>query len=164
MLLISGVVKDLEEARKKLREVIKNRKGLLKLKEMVKAQGGNPEAIDDPSLLPQYKEKIEVKSPEEGYVQKIDAFSVGISSQILGAGRQRKEDVIDLSVGIILKKKVGDRVEKDEPLAIFYTDGDRGKIENAKKKFLASYTIGKGRVAEPKFFYARVTKEGVEEL
>ncbi len=164
MLLISGVVRDLGAARERLREIIKNKKGLEKLKEMVKAQGGNPEVIDDPKLLPQCKEKIEVKSPKEGYVQKIDAFSVGISSQILGAGRQKKEDVIDLSVGIILKKKVGDRVEKDEPLAIFHTDGDREKIKNAKEKFLASYTIGKKEVVKPKFFYARVTKEGVEEL
>lgn len=164
MLLISGVVKDLGAARERLREIIKNKKGLEKLKEMVKAQGGNPEVIDDPKLLPQCKEKIEVKSPKEGYVQKIDAFSVGISSQILGAGRQKKEDVINPSVGIVLKKKIGDKVTENEPLAVFHTDGDREKIKNAKEKFLASYTIGKEEVEKPRFFYARVTKEGVEEL
>ncbi len=164
MLLISGVVKDLEEARGKLKEVIQNKRGLEKLKEMVKAQGGNPKAIDDPKLLPQCKEKIEVKSPKEGYVQKIDALSVGISSQILGAGRQKKEDVIDSSVGVILKKKIGDGVKEGEPLAIFHTDGNKEKIRNAKEKFLASYTIGKEEVKKPRFFYARVTKEGAEKL
>ncbi len=163
MLLISGVVKDLEGARGKLKEAIQNRKGLEKLKEMVKAQGGNPEAIDNPKLLPQCKEKMEIKSPKGGYVQKIDAFSVGISSQILGAGRQKKEDVIDPSVGILLKKKIGDEVKENEPLAIFHTNGDKERIENAKERFLASYTIGKESPEKPRFFYARVTKEGVEE-
>ena len=164
MLLISGLAKNLEEAREKLKGVIENKKGLEKLKEMVKAQGGNTRAVDDPSLLPQCKEKIEVKSTTEGYVQKIDALAVGISSQILGAGRQKKEDVIDPSVGIVLKKKIGDKVKEGEPLAIFYTDGDEEKIENAKEKFLASFSIGKEEVKKPRFFYARVTKEGVEEL
>jgi len=164
MLLISEVVKDLEEAKERLKEVIQNRKGLEKLKEMVRAQGGDPTAIDDPSLLPQCKEKIEVESPLSGYVQKIDAFSVGVSSQILGAGRQKKEDVIDPSVGIVLKKKIGDEVKKGEPLAIFHTDGNKEKVENAKEKFLASYIIGKEKVETPKFFYARLTKKGVEEL
>ncbi len=164
MLLMSGVVKNLEEARERLKEVIQNKKGLEKLKEMTKAQGGNPEAIDDPSLLPQCKERIEVESPKEGYVQKIDALSVGISSQILGAGRQKKEDVIDSSVGIVLKKKIGDEVKKGELLAIFHTDGNKEKIENAKEKFLASYSVGKEKVEKPKFFYARVMKKGVEEL
>ena len=164
MLLISGVVKNLEKARERLKGVIENRKGLEKLKEMVRAQGGDPKAIDDPSLLPQCKEKIEVESPLSGYVQKIDAFSVGVSSQILGAGRQKKEDVIDPSVGIVLKKKIGDEVKKGEPLAIFHTDGNKEKVENAKEKFLASYSIGKEEVKKPRFFYARVTKEGVEDL
>ncbi|MCK4648766.1 pyrimidine-nucleoside phosphorylase [bacterium] len=164
MLLISKVVRDMEEARERLKGVIENRKGLEKLKEMVKAQGGDPKAIDDSSLLPQCKERIEVKSVKKGYIQKIDALSVGISSQLLGAGRQKKEDVIDSSVGVILKKKIGDEVKEGEPLAIFHTDGDEEKIENAKEKFLASYSIGKEKVEKPRFFYARVTKKGVKEL
>jgi pyrimidine-nucleoside phosphorylase len=163
MLVLSEVAEDVEEARTKLKEVINNGKGLEKLKEMVQAQGGNPQAIDNPKLLPQCKEIIEVKSPEEGYVDKIDAFSVGVSSQMLGAGRQKKEDVIDPSVGIILKKKIGDRVDRNHTLAVFHTDGDRKKIEEAKEKFLASYTIGQKETAKPRFFYARVTKKGVEE-
>ncbi|MCG2677697.1 pyrimidine-nucleoside phosphorylase [bacterium] len=164
MLLISGVVKDLEEARGKLKEVIRNKMGLEKLKEMVRAQGGDTRAIDDPSLLPQCKERIEVKSIRKGYIQKIDALSVGISSQLLGAGRQKKEDVIDPSVGIVLKKKIGDKVKEGEPLAIFHTDGDEEKIENAKEKFLASYSIGKEKAKKPRFFYTRVTKEGAEKI
>lgn len=163
MLLISGVVKALDEGRERLKETIEEGTGLEKLKEMVKAQGGNPRAVSDLSLLPQCQEKIEVLSPQKGYVQKIDALSVGISSQILGAGRQTKEDVIDPSVGIVLKKKVGDEVKEGEPLAVFHTDGNREKVENAEEKFLASYTIGKEKVMKPKFFYARVTKDGVED-
>ncbi|HAX61081.1 MAG TPA: pyrimidine-nucleoside phosphorylase [Elusimicrobia bacterium] len=163
MLLISGLVKTVDEGKKKLREVIATKKGIEKLKQMTTAQGGNPAAIDNPSLLPQCKKLVEIKSEKSGYVEKINALEVGISSLILGAGRTKKEDIVDPSVGIYLKKKVGDKVEKDEPLAIFHTDSDEKKFNEAKNKFLNAYTIGAQKVNPPKFFYARVTKDKVEE-
>ncbi|MEW6556183.1 MAG: pyrimidine-nucleoside phosphorylase [Elusimicrobiota bacterium] len=162
MLLISGIVKTTDEGKKKLREIIANRKGLEKLKAMVKAQSGNPEAIDNPSLLPQCKKQITICSRQSGYVENINALEVGLSSLILGAGRTKKEDIVDPSVGIYLKKKVGDKVEKDEPLAIFHTDGNEKKFNEAKEKFLNAYTIGNKKTKPPKFFYARVTKDKVE--
>jgi len=164
MLLISGIVKSVDEGKKKLRDVIAAKKGIDKLKAMAKAQGGNPAAIDDPSLLPQCKVKSEVLSPKTGYVEKINALEVGLSSLILGAGRTKKEDIVDPSVGIYLKKKVGDKVEKDEPLAVFHTDGDERKFKEASEKFIKAYTVGSKKVNPPKFFYARVTKGKVEEF
>ena len=89
---------------------------------------------------------------------------MGLSSLILGAGRTKKEDIVDLSVGIYLKKKVGDKVEKGEPLAIFHTDGDEKKFNEAKAKFLKAYIIGSKKVNSPKFLFARVTKDKVEEF
>ena len=98
-----------------------------------------------------------------GCVQEIDALEVGLASMILGAGRKTKDETIDHSVGITLKKKVGDRVKEGEPLALFYSDGDPKKIEQAKEKFLGAYRIGSQSVEPPKFYYARVSREGVEE-
>ncbi|MFN3966722.1 MAG: pyrimidine-nucleoside phosphorylase [Endomicrobiia bacterium] len=164
MLLISGIVKSTKEGKEKLLQSIKEGRAIQKFKEFVMAQGGNPQIVDDPSILPQCKKIVEVKSPRAGFVQKINALEVGIASQMLGAGRQKKDDIIDLSVGIYLRKKVGDYVKKGEPLAIFHTDGDDNKIQQAQEKFLNAYTIGSKKVKPPKFFFARVTKKGVEKL
>jgi pyrimidine-nucleoside phosphorylase len=97
-------------------------------------------------------------------VTAIDALEVGMASRILGAGRQTKDEAVDLSVGILLKKKIGDNVDNGESLAVFYSDGDDEKILTAKKKILDAYTIGPHRVDPPKLLLARVTREGIEEL
>jgi len=164
MLLISGVVSSVEEGKKVLKDNIEKGKGAEKLKELIYEQGGNPEVVDNPQLLPQCKEKVEVKADIEGYVQSINALEVGLASKMLGAGRKTKDDSIDLSVGIYLRKKVGDFVKKGEPLAVFHTDGDKGKIEPSIKRFLEAYKIDKKEVEPPRFFYARVSKEGVMEF
>ena len=164
MLLISGVVSSRNEAIDILERNIETKKGLEKLGELVEEQGGNRDVIENPDLLPQPKVKIEIKSERSGYVEKIDALGVGLASKRLGAGRKTKDEPIDLSIGIYLKKKVGDKVEKGEPLAVFYSDGDKDKIEAAREKFLNAYSIGNNLVAPPRLFYARVSKEGVEEF
>jgi thymidine phosphorylase len=129
---------------------------------MIESQGGNKALIENPKLLPQPKLKLEVKAESTGYVQEIDALEVGLASMILGAGRKTKDEPIDHSIGITLKKKVGDKVEKGEPLALFHSDGASEKIEQAKEKFLGAYKIGSRCVEPPKLFYARVSRDGVE--
>lgn len=164
MLLISGLAKSVDEGKKKLKQSIAGGQAIKKFKEFVHAQGGDPSVADNPSILTQCKKVVEVKSSGSGVVQKINALEVGVASQILGAGRQKKDDVLDLSVGIYLKKKVGDRVEKDETLAVFHTDGDEGKIRPAQEKFLNAYTIGPKKMKPQKLFFARVTKKGVNKF
>lgn len=164
MLVISGLAKTVDEGKKKLEESIKSGAALAKFKEFVESQGGNSEIAENYSLLPVAKKIINVKAPKAGYVQKINALEVGISSQILGAGRQKKDDIIDLSVGIYLLRKVGDKVSEGEPLAAFHTDGNEEKIRQATEKFVNAYTIGPKKAVEPKFFYARVTAKGAEIL
>ncbi len=164
MLVVSGVVSSLDEGKDLLKKNIENGKGLEKLRQLIEAQGGNPEVVDNPELLPQPKEKIEVKASKSGWVSKINALEVGMASKVLGAGRKTKDAPMDLSIGIYLKKKVGDKVKKGEPLAIFYSDGDSEKLDPAKKRFLNAYTISETRVEPPKFFYARVLKDKVEEI
>ncbi len=164
MLLLSSVATSRDEAINRIKVGIEKRKGLERLGQLIEGQGGNREVLENPELLPQSRVKIDIQSATLGYVEKIDALEMGLASKILGAGRSTKEESIDLSIGIYLKKKVGDRVEKGEPLAVFHSDGNQDKIDSAKTKFINAYTIGNKEVEPPRFFYARVSKEGVEEF
>lgn len=140
MVVLAGGAKDADEAREKLVNAIKSGAALNKLKEFVKAQGGNAKEVDDPDILPQAKYVVEVPSAREGFVEKINAESIGIAAMKLGAGRATKEDKIDLGVGIVLNKKRGDKVNKGETLAYIYSN-DESNIENAKEDILSNYKI-----------------------
>lgn len=123
-----------------------------KLREMISAQGGNANVVDDYSLFKQPKYTAEIFSECDGYIEHTDAEKIGIASVILGAGREKKGDPIDPSAGIVLKKKTGDYVKKGEPLAVFYTD-DEGKIEGAKQEFFDAFTFGNERTQPQKLIY-----------
>lgn len=131
---------------------IDNGLAINKLREMISAQGGNANVVDDYSLFKQPKYTAEIFSECDGYIEHTDAEKIGIASVILGAGREKKGDPIDPSAGIVLKKKTGDYVKKGEPLAVFYTD-DEGKIEGAKQEFLDAFTFGDERTQPQKLIY-----------
>lgn len=125
---------------------------LNKLREMISAQGGNAGVVDDYSLFKQPKHTVEISSECDGYIEHTDAEKIGLASVILGAGREKKGDPIDSSAGIVLKKKTGDRVEKGDTLAIFYTD-DESKIEEAKRDFFDAFTFGNKKLPAQKLIY-----------
>ena len=131
---------------------IDNGLAINKLREMISAQGGNANVVDDYSLFKQPKYTAEIFSECDGYIEHTDAEKIGIASVILGAGREKKGDPIDPSAGIVLKKKTGDYVKKGEPLAVFYTD-DEGKIEGAKQEVLDAFTFGNERTQPQKLIY-----------
>ena len=131
---------------------IDNGLAINKLREMISAQEGNANVVDDYSLFKQPKYTAEIFSECDGYIEHTDAEKIGIASVILGAGREKKGDPIDPSAGIVLKKKTGDYVKKGEPLAVFYTD-DEGKIEGAKQEFLNAFTFGNERTQPQKLIY-----------
>jgi pyrimidine-nucleoside phosphorylase len=164
MLLMSGVASTRETAKSIIAKNLANRKGLDKLAELVAAQGGDRSVIDHPDLLPQPALKLEIASETTGYVTAIDALAVGLASRILGAGRTTKDAAIDLSIGIYLNKKIGDRVKTGETLAVLHSDGDNEKIKAATDIFLKAYAIGPDRIEPPKLLLARITGAGVEEL
>jgi len=164
MLLISGIVSSRNKAKSRIADNLANQKGLKRLVDLIIAQGGDPSVVDNPNLLPQPNTKIEVKSETPGYVSAIDPLEVGLASKILGAGRKTKDDTIDYSVGICLKKKIGDKVKVGDPLAVLYSDGDEEKIGPARKKILTAYAFNSNKIDPPKLIYARVTRDGVEEL
>ncbi len=117
MLRLAGRVATQEEGREALREAMRNGAGLRKFAEMVEAQGGDPSVVDRPERLPTAPVVLDVYSPEEGYVEALDAEAVGRVSMALGAGRARKEDAIDPAVGVVVEAKKGTRVRRGDILA-----------------------------------------------
>lgn len=140
MVVAAGKANTKEEAREMLITVIENGQALDKLADFVEAQGGNREDVYNPERLPKAQYVQEILSEEEGYISGIVCDEIGICSLILGGGRETKESVIDLSVGLVLHKKKGDYVKKGESLATIHAN-DLAKLENAKKRFLAAYSF-----------------------
>lgn len=122
MLIAGGKTDSLDEARNILLAVIKDGSALAIFGKLIEAQGGNAEIIHNPSLLPTAKYQIEVPAPSSGYITKMEADDIGVAAMLLGAGRATKEDEIDLAVGIVLTKKIGDSVQQGEPLAIIHAN------------------------------------------
>ncbi len=147
MLIAGGRAEDPGTAAEMLRKVIADGSALRKLAEFVEAQGGDSRAVYHPELLPQAKLVRPIPAPASGYVQRIACDEIGICSLILGGGRETKESVIDLSVGLVLEKKVGDYAEAGEPMARMYGN-DEEKCRAAAERFVRAYTIGDEKPAE----------------
>ncbi|OPA81376.1 pyrimidine-nucleoside phosphorylase [Paenibacillus selenitireducens] len=163
MVVLGGKAKDEVEARQILEQLIRDGSALTKLKEMVKAQNGDASQIDHPEKLPTASKVVEVTATQEGYVTAIQAEEIGIAAMTIGAGRETKESVIDLSVGIVLRKKIGEQVKVGEPIADLHVNGDdAGKVSTAMDRVREAYQIA-SQPAEPKpLVYAIVTKNGVQ--
>lgn len=144
MLLAGGKAEDLKSAERMLERVIADGSALKKLAEFVESQGGDSSVVYHPERLPQAALQKEVLAPADGYVSRIVCDEVGICSLILGGGRETKESRIDLSVGLVLCRKVGDMVKAGEVLAVIHAN-DEGKAAEAEKRFLAACSI----TAEP---------------
>ncbi|WP_456398607.1 pyrimidine-nucleoside phosphorylase [Mesoaciditoga sp.] len=155
MLKIGKIAETLNDARKMLRDSIKSGKAVEKFKELVEIQGGNSNVVDDLSLLGISSKTYEVKSPEDGYVYSMDAERVGIASMLLGAGRTKKEDKIDLSVGVELLKKTGDEVKKGETLCVLYYNDEKNLLSSADM-ILSAYKIKNTKPKEEKLVHGVV--------
>ena len=163
MLKLAGVASSAEEGKDKLIKNLERGRALNKFKEMVRAQGGNPQIIENPELLPSAKYRFNFKAEKSGYIQRVDAQLIGESAMFLGAGRENKESKIDLSVGIVLKKKVGSKVTINEGLAeIHYNDEE--KLKEAKEKLISSFIIGDKNPPEVPLILATISREGIREF
>lgn len=139
-LLQVGICRDKQEARKLLKDLISSGKALDKFRELIVAQGGNPLVIDDYKNFPQSKFKIEVKSYVDGFVNRIDAYKVAYGCKLLGAGRERKNDPIDYSVGVFLNRKTGAYVAKGDVLFTMYAN-DEGKALACEDYCRAAFSV-----------------------
>lgn len=131
-------VSSIEEGRNVLKECFANGSAYEKFKEIVKAQGGSLEAIEDVTKLPTSKYVYELKSDKDGYINRLDALTIAQACKLLGAGREKKEDAIDYSVGIVLSKKIADKVNSGDTLAKIYANSEelaQKAVETAQQAF-----------------------------
>lgn len=146
----SGAAENDAAARERLKAAIADGSALAKLAEFVKAQGGDERAVYDVSLLPRAPVVMPAPSPVSGYVNHIDAEKVGLVSMHLGGGRETKDSVIDLSVGVLLLRKVGDRVEVGESLAVIHA-ADEASALRAAEELAGAYSIVPEKPVRPPF-------------
>ena len=144
MIYLSGLGDDIEDNKRKMIENIKNGKALQKFKQLVQNQGGDISYIEDTSKFKKARYHINVKAKEEGYVQKIEVEKLGNISCMLGAGRIKKEDEINDKVGLIINKKVGDFVKKQEVIAQIHAD-DINLGNDAVEMINSCYIISNGK-------------------
>lgn len=140
MLLVGKIVSSKEEAYKKMKEAIEDGSAFLKFKEFVSSQGGDVSYIDDPSKFPKAKLTLEVHSDRKGYVNKIHTEAIGETVMRLGGGRAKKDDVIDMTVGLKIQKKVGDMISEGDTIAVIYGN-TKEQLAQAEKEVLMAYEI-----------------------
>ena len=131
----------LEESETRVIKALDSGAAFEKMKEWITYQGGDARYIENTDLFPKATHSLEVKSPMDGYITKMDAESIGISSVILGEGREKKDDRIDHSAGIMIRAKVGDYVDKGDVLCTLYTNNP-SSLESASERYMSAITIG----------------------
>ncbi|MBN8252254.1 pyrimidine-nucleoside phosphorylase [Priestia flexa] len=154
MVMLAKKASSLEEARALLIEVIDNGQALATFKTFLEAQGGDASVVDDPSQLPDASYKISVPAKADGYVSEIVAEQIGVAAMKLGAGRATKESVIDLAVGVVLHKKVGDAVKKGDTLVTIHSNSEN--VDEVMNVIYDSYTIVSEQVDAPTLIYKEI--------
>ncbi len=141
MLVLGGKAASVAEARQRVQRAVTDGTAVIKLKEIVAAQGGDPRAIDDYGLLPRARSMTDVVAPRDGFVTAIDTEGVGLAAVALGAGRERVDSIIDPAVGFTLLRKVGEPVKAGEPVVRVHYN-DPAPVEDVKARLLAAYRFG----------------------
>lgn len=155
MVVLAKKAETLEAARELLKEVIANGKALDKFRTFLHNQGGDETVVDHPERLPQAEFVIDVPAKQTGVVSNMVADEIGIAAMLLGAGRATKEDEIDLAVGLMLRKKVGEAVKEGEPLVTIYSN--RENVDDVIAKIYANISIADSAV-EPTLIHSIVTE------
>lgn len=156
MVLLAKKADSLKEAREMLEGVMKDGTALETFKTFLSSQGGDASVVDEPSKLPQAKFTFELEAKEDGYVSEIVADEIGTAAMLLGAGRATKESVIDLAVGLMLRKKIGDQVKKGESLVTIYSNFE--EIDEVASKLYANIKLSKEKVAAPTLIHGEITE------
>ncbi len=162
MLMLGKKASTIDEGIQRCREAIRNGAAYRKFLELVQAQDGKVDAIENLASYPLSMHSVEIRSPESGYVTDIDALELGFASILLGAGRQKIDDVIDPKAGIILKKKMGDPVESGDSLAMVLTDRD-DTLAEAKERIAKAFHVGAKRPSPRPLILSVIDKTGKRE-
>lgn len=155
MVLLAERASSLTEARSMLESAMKDGRAIESFKRFIVSQGGNSAVIDEPELLPQAKYLIDLEAKESGYISEIAADEIGTAAMVLGAGRATKESHIDLAVGLVLEKKVGDWVEKGESLLTIHSNFK--DVSEVKAILYENIKISPAQVRPPTFIYEEIT-------
>lgn len=161
LLRMTGKAQTSVQARAMLEQALRNGDALEKMRVMIQAQGGDARVCEDVSLLGQASIIHPVVAPQSGYVARMQAAEIGMAAQMLGAGRMKKEDVIDPLVGIQMHVRVGDFVEKGQPLADFYLN-DTAQAEQAEHRFLQAIVMQDHKPVAVPLVFGVVRAEGEE--
>ncbi len=156
MLLLAGTTRDRDDARRSVERSLRDGHALQKFKELIIAQGGDAHVVDDVSLLPQARYIQELHAPTSGYVQAIDPLALGVAAMELGAGREHKDAMIDLAVGIELHTEIGEYVSKDAVIARVFSN-DPQKLEDALVHALHAFQIGDEHPTLAPTIYRKIT-------
>lgn len=154
MVYLAGKADSLDQAKQQLREVIDNGKALEAFKLFIRSQGGDDSVIDRPEKLPQAEFVTELTAKNDGFVTEMTADEIGKAAMLLGAGRATKESVIDLSVGLILRKKIGDSVKKGESLVTIHSNTKN--ITEVENKLYEHIKIGQTKPTTQPFIYGKI--------
>jgi len=160
MVYLGKKAKSIEEGIEKCRESIADGSAYRKLLDIVRAQGGSIDAIENLERYSLPKFTIEIKSSEHGFIGEIDSFELGMTSISLGAGREKMDDIIDMKAGIVLKKKVGDVVNVGDSLAVFYTDRE-DVLSAARKRISKAFKVTPAQSVRQAMVLDVVDKNGV---
>jgi pyrimidine-nucleoside phosphorylase len=163
MLMLGGKAKTLDEGMDKCKEAIANGKAYENFLKLLKKQNGDVSFIENVETYSKSSFAVEVFTKESGFVSAIDSLELGLTSISLGAGRMKVDDVLDMKAGIMLKKKVGDEILQNEPLAIFYTDNS-SVLNSAKERIQKAFSIGKEKPKKEKLILAVVDEKGMREF
>jgi pyrimidine-nucleoside phosphorylase len=156
MVYLAEKASSLAEARTMLENVIKDGSALEKFKVFLSSQGGDTSIVDDPSKMPQAQFTFELEAKEDGYVSEIVADEVGTAAMKLGAGRATKESVIDLAVGLVLRKKIGDQVKKGESLVTIYSNFE--DVSEVKAMLYENIIVSSEKVEAPILIHEEITE------
>ncbi len=156
MVLLAGKAESLDEARNRLIENLNNGKALEQFKTFLESQGGDSRVADNPESLPQATYQVELPAKTSGYVSEMIADDIGTAAMMLGAGRATKDSKIDLAVGIVLHKKIGDTVNEGESLLTIHANQE--DVNDVQEKLYASITIAEESVEPQPLIYDTITK------
>jgi pyrimidine-nucleoside phosphorylase len=148
LLVLAEKAENEEEAQRQLQDILESGQAIANLKDLVAAQGGDTAPIEDPLLLPQAKVVHLVTSPQQGYISRLDALEVALTAMKLGAGREKKGDPVDLAVGMVLHKKIGDHVGRGEGLCTIHAQALED-LTWAEQRLLAAYAWNDEPVEPP---------------
>jgi pyrimidine-nucleoside phosphorylase len=162
MLVAAGIEKNHNKAVETLEKALKSGSPLEIFREFIAAQGGDSRICDDYSLLPHSKYQEVFPAERNGYISTINAYEIGMTAVDIGAGRKKKEDVIDHSAGFMFHKKVGDRVKKEEPILAIHTNNE-SSVKGAMDRLKRIISISHKRPPTPKMILYLVDKNGIKE-